>query len=85
MKREDINGYISALADKEISGISDEEIDTLEQLLEQYPSYFGEYELDIATKLCLMKHHKPAKCPEETQEAIKSSLQRMLQSLHSAR
>ena len=84
MTPEEINGYISALADKEISGITDEEIAKLQQLLDDYPSYFGEYQLDLATKLCLIKHSKPAKCPEDTQNNIRHSLLRILHSIHSA-
>ncbi len=74
MSDEQLNEYISALADKESSGLSDEEVDFLQHVVHERPDLLGEYQLNIATKLCLMKHLSHTRCPESTAESIKTIL-----------
>jgi hypothetical protein len=74
MSDEQLNEYISALADKETSGLSDEEVDFLQHVVHEKPDLLGEYQLNIATKLCLMKHAQNVRCPESTAESIRTIL-----------
>ncbi|MCB2206148.1 hypothetical protein KQI65_15505 [bacterium] len=74
LSEEELNEYISALADKESSGLSDEEVDFLQHVVHERPELLGEYQLNIATKLCLMKHARNTRCPESTAESIKTIL-----------
>ena len=74
LSEERLNEYISALADKETSGLTEEEVDFLQHVVHERPELLGEYQLNIATKLCLMKHAHTVRCPESTAESIKSIL-----------
>ncbi len=74
MSEEQLNEYISALADKDSSGLTEEEIDVLQHVVHERPELLGEYQLNIATKLCLMKHARHTRCPESTAESIKTIL-----------
>jgi hypothetical protein len=74
MSEEQLNEFISALADEDSSGLSDEQVDFLQHAVRERPELFGEYRLNIATKLCLMKHGKHVRCPESTAESIRSIL-----------
>ncbi|MAT40439.1 MAG: hypothetical protein CL946_12655 [Ectothiorhodospiraceae bacterium] len=85
MKPEEIDDYISALVDKDHSGLTKEELDELRRLLREYPQHFGEYQLDIATKLCVMKHVRNVECPKSTSSAIKKSLLQMLDAMQDGR
>lgn len=85
MNKEEIQSYISALADRDISGLSEDEVRTIEKLLDEHPEYFDEYQLDMVTKICLTKHNQQMKCPLDTQAQIKTSLTRMLNALQSSR
>ncbi len=77
MNEEQVPEYISALADKEISDLTKEELDFLQRMVHERPEYFGEYQLNVATKLCLAKHVKPTRCPEHTANSIKSLIDYM--------
>ncbi|MFA6234781.1 MAG: hypothetical protein WC824_11480 [Bacteroidota bacterium] len=74
MTDEQLKEFISALADKDAAGLTDTQIDVLEHVVRERPELFGEYQLNIATKLCLLKHAKNVRCPEATTEAIRSIL-----------
>ena len=71
---EQLKEFISALADKDVSGLSEEQIDFLQHVVHERPELLGEYQLNIATKLCLIKHARSVRCPESTAESIKSIL-----------
>ncbi len=74
MTDEQLKEYISALADRNAAGLSDEQIDVLQHVVREKPEMLGEYHLDIATKLCLLRHAKNVRCPESTSESIRSIL-----------
>lgn len=74
MSDEQIKEFISALADKDAAGLTDEQIDILQRVVHERPELFGEYKLNIATKLCLFKHSRSVRCPESTSESIRSIL-----------
>lgn len=74
MSNEQLNEYISALADENSSGLTDEQVDVLQHVVQERPELLGEYKLNIATKLCLMKHGKHVRCPEATAESIRAIL-----------
>lgn len=80
MDESKIPEYLSALADRETCDLSDEEINTLQNLVHEHPDYFGEYQLTIATKLCLARHVKRVCCPSQTKESIRSLLALVYQS-----
>ncbi len=84
VNRTEIENYISALVDREASGMTDEELALLERMVAQDPVFFGEYQLDISTKLCLIKHYKYEKCPSPTADTIKRGLFTMLKTIHQA-
>lgn len=65
---------ISALADKDAAGLTGEQIDILQRVVHERPELLGEYQLNIATKLCLLKHARQVPCPEATAESIRSIL-----------
>ncbi|MBN1448116.1 MAG: hypothetical protein JXA28_09310 [Bacteroidetes bacterium] len=71
---EELREFISALADRDVSGLSEDQIDFLQHVVHEQPDLLGEYQLNIATKLCLIKHTKNVRCPESTAESIKSIL-----------
>jgi hypothetical protein len=71
---EDLKEFVSALADRDVSGLSEDQIDFLQHVVHERPDLLGEYQLNIATKLCLIKHAKNVRCPESTAESIKSIL-----------
>ncbi len=74
MTDQELKEYISALADKDAAGLSNEQINVLPHVVHEKPELLGEYQLNIATKLCILKHAKPVPCPESTSESIRSIL-----------
>ncbi|MBE0642628.1 MAG: hypothetical protein IH600_00945 [Bacteroidetes bacterium] len=74
MTDEELKEFISALADKDAAGLSQEQINVLQHVVHERPELLGEYQLNIATKLCLLKHAKQVPCPESTSESIRSIL-----------
>jgi hypothetical protein len=74
MTDEQLKEYISALADRDAAGLSTEQIDVLEHVVRERPGMLGEYQLDVATKLCLLRRAKHVRCPESTAESIRSIL-----------
>jgi hypothetical protein len=66
--------FISALADKDAAGLTCEQVDLLQRVVHERPELLGEYQLNIATKLCLLKHARTVPCPESTSESIRSIL-----------
>lgn len=72
--------YICALIDRDGSGLSDQEREHLESIVNNNPEYFGEYRSQLATKLCLLKHKPVERCPEETVQGIKRLLTHVYQS-----
>ncbi|MBL0173982.1 MAG: hypothetical protein IPP94_01750 [Ignavibacteria bacterium] len=80
MQREDVPEYISALVDKEVTDLSDDEVELLQRMVHERPEYFGEYQITIATKLCLHNHLKSVRCPAGLADTIKSTLHHMFKS-----
>ncbi len=74
MSGEELQEYISALADKDAAGLTEEQINVLQHVVHERPELLGEYHLNIATKLCLLKHARAVRCPETTSESIRSIL-----------
>jgi len=74
MTDEELQEYISALADKDAAGLTEAQVDVLQHVVHERPELLGEYRLNIATKLCLLKHSKQVRCPESTSESIRSIL-----------
>ncbi len=74
MTEQELREHISALADRSAAGLSSEQIDLLQHVVHEKPELLGEYQLNIATKLCILKHAKPIPCPESTSESIRSIL-----------
>ena len=74
MTDQELKEYLSALADRDAAGLSSEQIDVLQHVVNERPELLGEYHLNIATKLCILKHAKPVRCPEATSESIRSIL-----------
>jgi hypothetical protein len=74
MTDQELKEYISARADKDAAGLSNEQINVLQHVVHEKPELLGEYQLNIATKLCILKHAKPVPCPESTSESIRSIL-----------
>ncbi|MCZ7558036.1 MAG: hypothetical protein M5R41_16670 [Bacteroidia bacterium] len=74
MSPAELQEYISALADSNAAGLSDEDINILQHVVHEKPELLGEYHLNIATKLCLLKHSRSIRCPETTSESIRSIL-----------
>ncbi|MFZ1731704.1 MAG: hypothetical protein WAV84_16400 [Bacteroidota bacterium] len=81
---EQLKEYISALADKDSAGLSTQQIDVLQHVVNERPELLGEYQLNIATKLCLLKHAKNIRCPDSTSEAIRSILYHVYKSQQSS-
>ena len=80
MKPEEVSEYISALVDKEIADLTDEEVEFLQRMVHERPECFGEYQLNIATKLCLHKHLKNVRCPAAISDSIRSTIYHMFKS-----
>ena len=80
MKAEEVPEYISALVDKEITDLTDEEVDVLQRMVHERPELFGEYQLNLATKLCLHKHLKSVRCPTATSDTIRSTIYHLFKS-----
>ncbi len=80
MEDKDLPEYISALVDKETGELTDEEIDLLQRMVHERPEYFGEYQLNLATKLCLHKHMKAVRCPSATSDSIRATLYHVFKS-----
>ena len=80
MKPEDLSEYISALVDKEIADLTDDETEFLQRMVHERPECFGEYQLNLATKLCLHKHLRNVRCPSATSDSIKSTIYHILKS-----
>jgi hypothetical protein len=70
----ELQEYISALADSNAAGLSEEDINILQHVVHEKPELLGEYHMNIATKLCLLKHARTIRCPETTSESIRSIL-----------
>ncbi|HOJ04458.1 MAG TPA: hypothetical protein PK916_10695 [Bacteroidota bacterium] len=70
----ELHEYISALADKDAAGLTEEQVNFLQHVVHERPELLGEYQLHLATKLCLLKHSKVVKCPDSTSESIRSIL-----------
>jgi hypothetical protein len=81
---EQLKEYISALADKNAAGLTNEQIELLQHVVRERPELLGEYRLNIATKLCLLKHAKQVPCPESTSESIRSILYHVYKSQQSS-
>jgi hypothetical protein len=84
MSSEHLQEFISALADKNAAGLTDEEIDVLQHVVHERPELLGEYHMNIATKLCLLKHSKAVRCPDATSESIRSILYHVYKSRQAA-
>ena len=80
MNTDNIQEYISALVDKEVSELSDADLEYLQRMVNEHPEYFGEYRMNIATKLCLIKYAKSMRCPSSTANTIKSMISHMYKS-----
>jgi hypothetical protein len=80
MQREDVPEYISALVDKEVTDLSDDEVELLQRMVHERPEYFGEYQRTIATKLCLHNRLKSVRCPVGLADTIMSTLHHMFKS-----
>lgn len=74
MTDDQLKELISALADKDAAGLSSEQVDILQRVVHERPELLGEYQLNIATKLCLLKHTRNVRCPDSTSESIRSIL-----------
>lgn len=74
MTPEELHEYISALADNDAAGLSEDEINILQHVVHERPELLGEYHMNVATKLCLLKHARAVRCPETTSESIRSIL-----------
>lgn len=85
MNIDDIHEYVTALVDKEVADLTTEEIDFLQRMVHEQPELFGEYQLDIATKLCIARHLKTVCCPKSTSDSIRASINHMFKSQQAAR
>ena len=74
MTDEELKEFISALADKDAAGLSREQVEILQRVVHERPDLLGEYQLNIATKLCLLKHSRHIPCPDSTSESIRTIL-----------
>ena len=84
MDEQNISEYLSAFADKGTSDLTPGEIEQLQQLVHERPEYFGEYQLNLATKLCLIKHLHPVCCPRSTADSIRDTIALMYNSRRAA-
>lgn len=85
MTDEQLKEFISALADKDAAGLSAEQVEILQHVVHERPDLLGEYQLNIATKLCLLKHARQIPCPESTSESIRSILYHVYKSRQASR
>lgn len=72
MSDDELKEFISALADKDAAGLSSEQVEILQRVVHERPELLGEYQLNIATKLCLLKHARYVPCPDSTSESIRT-------------
>lgn len=76
--------YISDLVNTDAAGLTCEQVDLLQHVVQERPELLGEYQLNIATKLCLLKHAKTVPCPDATAESIRSILYHVYKSQQSS-
>lgn len=74
MLRDRLPEFISALVDREVADLHDDEVELLQRIVHGRPAYGNEFRCMILTKQCVCAHIKPVHCPSSLEHAIRSAL-----------
>ena len=72
--------YISALVDREVSDLHEDELELLQRIVHGRTGYNNEFRCLILTKQFVCRHGKSAHCPSALEYAIRSAIFHMFKS-----
>ena len=75
---------LTAFADRDVSGLTPDEIDFVQRMVHERTDYCLEYHLNLAIKRCLLKHAHTKCCPASTADSIRAYISLVYQSRRAA-